>query len=90
MYVENVMIPVQAQANDKLSRDMSYFDKYSRSVSVVKLAIAAIVGLTSRDCGLDCTDCKRYPNSFLNFTAFPYVRPKLVNIGTSGSLRVFN
>ena len=87
MYVENVMIPVQAQANGKLSRNMSYFNKYSRFVSGVKLAIAAIVGLTSGDSGFDCTDCKRSPNSFLNFTTFPYVRPNLVNIGASGSLR---
>lgn len=87
MYVENVMIPVQVQANDKMNRNMSYFDKYSRLVSGVKLAMAAIVGLTGGDIGLDCTDCKRSPNSFLNFTALTYVRPNLVNIGASGSLR---
>ena len=79
------MIPVQAQVNDKLSRNMSYFDKYSRFICGVKLAIAAIVGLTSGDSGLaGCADCKRSPNAFLNFTAFPYVRPNLVNIGASG------
>lgn len=87
MYVENVMIPVQVQANDKMNRNMSYFDKYTRLVSGVKLAMAAIVGLTGGDIGLDCTDCKRSPNSFLNFTALPYVRPNLVNISASGSLR---
>ena len=87
MNVENVMIPVQVQANDKINRNMSYFDKYSRLVSGVKLAMAAIVGLTCGDNGLDCVDCKRSPNPFLNFTALPYVRPNLVNIGASGSLR---
>ena len=82
------MIPVQAQVNDKLSRNMSYFDKYSRFISGVKLAIAAIIGLTSGDSGLaGCTDCKRSPNAFLNFTAFSHLRPNLVNIGASGSLR---
>ena len=79
------MIPEQLQANDKLSRHMSHFDKYSRLISGVKLAIATIVGLTSRDNGLDCTDCKPAPNSFLNFTALPYIKPNLVNIGASGS-----
>ena len=81
------MIPVHAQANEKLSTNMSYFDKYSRFVSGVKLVIAAIVGLTSGDNGLDSWGCKRSPNTFLNFIALPYVRPNLVNIGASGSLR---
>lgn len=66
------MIPVQAQVNDKLSRNMSYFDKYSRFISGVKLAIAAIVGLTIGDSSLaGCRECKCSPNAFLNFTAFP-------------------
>lgn len=43
MYVENVMIQVQVQANDKMNRNMSYFDKYSRLISGVKLAMVAIV-----------------------------------------------
>lgn len=69
MYVENVMIPVQVVANNKLIGNVSYFDKYSRLISVVKLAIAAIVGLTGGDDDFDCTDCKGCPNFFLNFTA---------------------
>ena len=81
MYVENVMIPVQVQANNILSRKMSYFDKYSCLVCGVKLAMVAIVGLTGGDNGLDCMDSERSPNSILNFTALPYVRPNLVNIG---------
>lgn len=56
MYVENVTIPVQVVANNKLIRNVSYFDKYSRLISVVKLAIAAIVGLTGGDDDFDCTD----------------------------------
>lgn len=85
MYVENVMIPVQVVANNKLIGNVSYFDKYSRLISVVKLAIAAIVGLTGGDDDFDCTDCKGRPNSFLNFTALPYIKPNLVNISASGS-----
>ena len=74
--------------SDKLSRNSSYFTRYSRLISGAKLAIAAIVGLTGGDVGddaLDCNGCECRPNSFLNFTAFPYVKPNLINNGASGS-----
>ena len=72
--------------NNELVEKSPYFAKYSRFISGEKPAIAAIVGLTCGDDGLDCNDGTCFPNSFLNFTAFPYVKPNLVNIGASGSL----